>query len=175
MNIIRIIIMTLLAISLTACAGILPDPPEVQLSGLEISDVSLSHANFLATLKLFNPNSVRIDVERIRFTLFLNEIHVARSQTAKNFSIPAEDSRDVTVRLSSSFFDLFQLTRSLQNQQEVTFRIAGEVRIDGAGLLGRTIPIEREGILPLTGSLNQLRPDNQLLQPLDPLKKPILQ
>jgi LEA14-like dessication related protein len=174
MNIIRIMIMALLAISLTACAGIRPQPPEVQLSGLEISDVSLSHANFLATLKLFNPNSIGLDIEGLKFTLFLNDVRVAKGQTAKVFSIPAEDSRDVAVRLSSSFLDLFQLTRSLQNQQEVNFRIVGEIRIDGAGMLGRSIPLEREGTLPLSGSLNQLRPDSQLFQPMDSPEKQIL-
>jgi LEA14-like dessication related protein len=173
MNIIRIIIMTLLTISLTACAGIRPQPPEVQLSGLEISDVSLSHANFLATLKLFNPNSSRLDIEWLKFTLFLNDVRVAKGQTAKVFSIPAEESREVAVRLSSSFLDLFQLTRSLQNQQDVNFRIAGEIRINGAGMLGRSIPIERDGTLPLSGSLNLLKPDSQLFPPMDPPEKQI--
>ena len=41
----------LLTITLAACAGFRPVPPEIQLSTLEISDISLSHANFLATLR----------------------------------------------------------------------------------------------------------------------------
>ena len=64
------------------------------------------------------------------------------------------------MRLSSSFLDLFQLTRQLQGREEVTFRIDGQVKIGGFGLLGATIPIEREGSLPLSGSLKQLTPDN---------------
>ena len=174
MSMIRKVIMIFLAVSLAACAGMRPEPPEVQLSGLEITDVSLSHANFLATLKLFNPNSTALDIEGLKFTLFLNEVRVAKGQTAKVFSIPAEESSQAAVRLSSSFLDLFQLTRSLQNQQEITFRIAGEVKIGGIGLLGATIPIEREGTLPISGSLNQLLPGNPSLQPMEPLEKPIL-
>ena len=86
----RTILTLLLALTLSACAGIRPAPPEVQLAGLEITDVSLSHANFLATLKLFNPNSVSMDIKGLQFTLFLNDTRVAKGLTAKSFSIPAE-------------------------------------------------------------------------------------
>lgn len=162
----RLTVITLLGILLTACTGMRPEPPQVQLAALEITDVSLSHANFLATLRLFNPNNVTLDIEGIKFTLFLNDIRIARGVTAKTFSLPAEESGDAAIRLSSSFLDLLQLTRSLQNQDAITFRLAGEVKIGGRGLFGTTIPIDREGTLPLSGSLNQLRPGPQQLQPM---------
>lgn len=154
----RIAIVMLLAINLTACAGKRPEPPEVQLSRLEITDVSLSHANFLATLSLFNPNSFSLDIKQLTFTLFLNDVLIAKGLTAKTLAIPAEESGEAALRLSSSFLNLFQLSRSVQDQEEISFRIAGEVKIGGFGLIGATIPIEREGTLPLTGSLDQLIP-----------------
>jgi LEA14-like dessication related protein len=160
LNILRIIIATLLAVALAACAAMRPEPPQVQLSGLEITDVSLSHANFLATLDLYNPNSADLDIKRIEFTLFLNDIRIANGMTAKSFSIPAESNGTANVRLSSSFLNLFQFTRSLQGEDQISFHIVGEVKVGGIGLLGTTIPIEREGSLPLSGSLNQLLPAN---------------
>ena len=159
MNILCKTATTLLLVSLAACAGIRPEPPEVQLAGLEITDVSLSHANFLATLRLFNPNGVALDVRGLKFTLFLNEIRVATGQTAKAFTLGAEQSGEAALRLSSSYLDLLQLSGNLEGRDEITFRLAGEVRIGGYGLLGRTIPIERQGSLPLAGSLNRLAPD----------------
>ena len=175
MSLYRLAITILLLTSLTACAGIRPEPPEVQLSGLEITDVSLSHANFLATLSLFNPNSYGLDIEGLSFTLFLNDIRISKGLTAKAFSIPAEASGKASLRLSSSFLNLFQLSRSVQNQDEITFRIAGELKIGGLGLLGVTIPIEREGILPLSDSLNQLFPGSQPLHLKTPPENKILQ
>ncbi len=166
MRIKRLAVITLLGASLTACASMRPEPPQVQLAGLEITEVSLSHANFLATLALFNPNTAALDIEGIRFTLFLNDIRIARGVTTKSFSIPAEERSDAVIRLTSSFLDLLQLTRSLQNQDEITFHLAGEVKIGGVGLFGATIPIDREGTLPLSGSLNQLLPGPRQLQPM---------
>ncbi len=164
----------LLAITLAACAGIRPAPPEVQLSALEITDISLSHANFLATLRLYNPNGVALDIEGVKFTLFLNNIRIANGQTAKPLTLPAEESGLAAIRLSSSFLDLLQLTRELQNRSDITFRIAGEVKVGGYGLFGAAIPIEREGTLPLSGSLNQLMPGTGQMLPLKQLGNPAL-
>jgi LEA14-like dessication related protein len=161
----RTFVMILLALTLSACTGLRPAPLEVQLAGLEITEMSLSHANFLATLRLFNPNDIALNIESIKFTLFLNEVRIAKGLTAKDFSIPAQESEEATIRLSTSFFDLFQLTRKLQNQDEITFRIAGEVKVGGFGLFGTTVPIEREGSLPLSNNLDQLRPAPPLTAP----------
>ena len=159
-------VVVLMAISLAACAGLRPDPPEVQLAALEITDISLSHANFLATLRLYNPNGIDLDVKGIKFTLFLSNVRIANGQTAKAFTLPAEESGEAAIRLSSSFLDLLQLTHKLQGRNEITFRIVGEVKIGGYGLLGATIPIEREGSLPLSGSLTQLLPGSGSTPPL---------
>lgn len=168
MGIQRLAVITLLATCLAACAGVRPEPPQVQLAGLEITDVSLSHANFLATLRLYNPNNVGLDIKGVKFTLFLNNYRIANGQTAKTLTIPAEETGEAAVRLASSFLDLLLLSRNLQERDEITFRIVGEIRIGGYGLLGATIPIEREGTLPLTGSLNQLKSANQMRQLTDP-------
>ena len=161
MNFTRTVIVILLAAGLASCAGMRPAPPEVQLAGLEITDLSLSHANFLARLQVYNPNSISLDIKGLKFTLFLNDVRVADGQSTKPMSIAAEESGEAVVRLSSSFFNLFQLTRKLQDQDQIAFRIDGEVTVGGLGILNTTIPIEREGVLPLTGTLNQLRPDTR--------------
>jgi len=170
----RTVVIALLAISLTACAAIRPEPPEVQLSALEITDLSLSHANFLATLRLYNPNGVALDVKGIKFTLFLNDVRIANGQTAKAFTLPPEESGQTAIRLSSSFINLLQLTQKLQGHNEMTFRVVGEIKVGGYGLLGATIPIEHEGVLPLSGSLNQLLPSSGQTSPLKQLDNPVL-
>jgi LEA14-like dessication related protein len=155
----------MIALLLNGCAVMRPDPPDVQLAGLEITDLSLTHANFKATLRLYNPNATEIDIEGIEFNLYLNDTKVARGRTAKAFNLPAEDFADASLRLSSSFFNLFQLSRGLQDQTDISFRIAGKVKIGGYGVFGATIPIEADGRIPLKGSLNQLVPGAAIEQP----------
>lgn len=152
----RLLPILLLAMTLGGCATIRPQPPEVQLAGLTISDISLSHANFLATLNLYNPNNSTLDVEGLAFALFLDEVRVTRGASAKAFSIPAEQTGSTTLRLSTSFFDLFRLSQRLKDLEEVPFRIAGEVKIGGPGFLWMTVPVDSKGTIPLVGTLDQL-------------------
>lgn len=161
MSFTRALIAILLATILFACAALRPAPPEVQLTGLEITDLSLTHANFLARLQLYNPNGVSLDIKGLKFTLFLNDVRVADGQTAKSLTIPAEQRGEASIRLSSSLFNLYQLTHKLQGQGQIAFRIDGEVTIGGLGIFRATIPIEREGVLPLAGTLKQLRSDTR--------------
>lgn len=165
-NMIRTVILILLAAGLAACAVIRPAPPEVQLSGLEITDLSLSHANFLARVQLYNPNGVSLDIKSLKFTLFLQDVRVAEGQSTKPLTIPAEETGEAAIRLSSSFFNLFQLTRKLQDQDQIAFNLDGEVKVGGPGFLSTTIPIEHQGTLPLAGTLNHLRSGSRQGGPL---------
>jgi len=157
----------LLGFILTGCAAIRPEPPEVQLAGLTISDLSLSHANFLATLSVFNPNNSAIEIEGIEFALSLDEVPFARGSTAKAFSIPAEQTGEASLRLSTSLLNLFRLTQKLKGLNEVPFRIAGQVKVGGPGFLWMTVPIDSEGAIPLAGAFDQLFsvPDDFWRQP----------
>ena len=146
----------LMFLLLTGCATLRPEPPDVQLAGLTISDLSLSHANFLATLSVYNPNSTPLDIEGLEFALFLDDIRIARGKSGKTFSIPAEQTGQAALRLSTSFLDLFRLARKLKGLDELPFRIAGEVKIGGPGFLWMTVPIDSAGTIPLAGALDEL-------------------
>ena len=163
----HLLITLLLGCLLSGCATIRPEPPDVQLAGLTISDLSLSHANFLATVSLYNPNSTALEVEGLEFALFLGNLRFAQGKTAKTFTVPAEQTGEAALRLSTSFLDLFRLSQKLKKLDEVPFRIAGEIRIGGPGFLWMTVPIASEGTIPLAGALDQLfsTPEDYWRQP----------
>ena len=162
-----LLIALLLGCLLSGCATLRPEPPDVQLAGLTISDLSLSHANFLATISLYNPNSTALEVEGLEFALFLDNLRFAQGKTAKTFSVPAEQTGEAALRLSTSFLDLFRLSQRLKKLDEVPYRIAGEIRIGGPGFLWMTVPIASEGTIPLAGALDQLlsTPEDYWRQP----------
>ena len=164
---VRLLPILMLVFLLTGCATLRPEPPEVQLAGLTISDLTLSHANFLATLNLYNPNHSALDIKGLEFALFLDEMQVSRGATAKAFSIPAEQTGSASLRLSTSFVSLFRLAQRLKSLDAVPFRVAGEVKIGGPGFLRMTVPIDSKGTIPLAGTLDQLifAPDEFWRQP----------
>jgi LEA14-like dessication related protein len=153
----RLLLIMLLGLLLSGCATLRPEPPQVQLASLQLNDLSLSHANFLATLSLYNPNRTTLNVEGLEFSLFLDKIRIADGKTAKAFSIPAEQSGTAELRLAASFLEMIRLTQQIKNRDQVPFRIAGAVRIGGPGWLGVTVPINSEGTLPLADILDKLQ------------------
>ena len=91
--------MTLL---LTSCASMRPVAPEVSLLGLQLENLTLSHAILSADLSLYNPNDFPLDIQRAAYSLTLQGIQVARGQATEKLHIAAHETGTLTLRLSSS-------------------------------------------------------------------------
>jgi LEA14-like dessication related protein len=137
------------ALLLCSCATLRPDPPEVNLFGLQLENLTLSHAIFTADLNLYNPNNFAITVEKVRYALALKGIRIAHGQSSRSVRIEPLGSGDLAVRLSSSYLNLLRISRQAQGEEEIPFAIEGEITIGGFGVLSRTIPFKEEGIIPL--------------------------
>ncbi len=148
----RIVVARLLAgiaLLLTACASIHPAPPEVSLLSLQLENLTLSHAILSADLSFYNPNDFPLTIERAVYALTLQDIQVARGQATEKVHIAAHDTGSLTLRLSSSYFNLLRIGRNSQ-QQDIPFAIDGQVTLGGFGVLSRTVSFKEEGIIPLS-------------------------
>ncbi len=139
---------------LLGCSAIRPLPPEVNLVNLQLTDLTLTHANLLAQLKVFNPNSLPVNITDVDYSLFLNDIPVSHGQAVKQVRIGAEESGEVPLRLSSAYWDLLRILNQAQSGREVKFNLKGSVRVSGAGIFSKTFDFAREGVVPL----QQLQP-----------------
>ncbi|OEU60804.1 MAG: hypothetical protein BA870_02175 [Desulfuromonadales bacterium C00003094] len=141
--------MTLL---LTSCASMRPAAPEVSLLGLQLENLTLSHAILSADLSLYNPNDFPLDIQRAVYSLTLQDIQVARGQATEKLHIAAHETGALTLRLSSSYLNLLRIGRNSQ-QQDIPFSIDGQVTLGGFGVLSRTVSFKEEGIIPLSAFL----------------------
>lgn len=146
------VLLAALLLIFAGCASTRPLPPQIQLTSLQVSELSLSHAALEARLKLYNPNDFSVKVKEVSFDLALNNVHVAHGQGARDLEIGADQYGETSLRLSSSYLDLLQLGNRLQNSQEVNFLLEGSIRLGGFGILPVTVPIRREGSIPLGGT-----------------------
>ena len=142
----RLLVVVLL---LTACASVRPLPPEVSLLSLKLDNLTLSHAILSADLSLYNPNDFPLDIEKVAYSLSLQDIQVAQGQSANKVHIASHDTGTLTLRLSSSYLNLLRIGRDSQ-QQDIPFSIDGQVTLGGFGVLSRTVSFKEEGIIPLS-------------------------
>lgn len=143
----RILLASLILLALGACASLRPEPPEVSLIGLQVEELTLSHINMRADLRLFNPNRIGLTVEQVDYALALNGVRVSSGKSVAPVRIAAGDSADIALRISGSYLNLLQLVNNLQRQEDLKYLLDGSVKVGGMGILGRTFPVREEGVI----------------------------
>ncbi|NOQ66220.1 MAG: hypothetical protein GQ556_03265, partial [Desulfobacterales bacterium] len=99
----------LFIIPLYGCSTINIIPPEVNLMKVDVKDVTLSHVNLLAELRVFNPNGSGVTIQGVDYTLHLEGIKVFSGKSNLTQIIAPQEYGFLTLRLASSYFDLIQL------------------------------------------------------------------
>lgn len=145
------LLILLLLAALPSCALKPVIAPEVSLNDLQISELSLTHANMLAGLKIFNPNSIGVTIQQVDYSLSLNGIKVSSGQSAKEVSIGAEEYGTLNLRMSSAYWDLLRIFNQVQSGKNAKFLLDGKVKVGGYGILGKTFDFKKEGDISLSG------------------------
>lgn len=139
--------MLLITSCLILSCAVRPASPEVQLLNLRVGDLTLSHANLLATLRIFNPNTVPLTVQGVDYTFFLNGIQVADGRALQPVQVGAGEYGETVLRLSAGYLSLFQLANALQPEEQLKYALEGSVKIGGFRILDRNFPFRREGLI----------------------------
>lgn len=145
----RIAALYWISLALWGCALRPVEAPEVDLMNLQVTELTLTHANMLAGLRIYNPNSIALTVKDVEYTLELNGIRVSRGRSLKEVSVGAEQYGEIDLRLSSAYWDLLRLVGQAQNGENVRFDLRGRIRVGGLGLLSKTYDFSKEGEIPL--------------------------
>jgi len=154
----------IVALLLASCAAMQPVAPEINLMGLVVDEVTLSHVNMVASLRLFNPNAVTLQVQSVEYELELNRVKVSAGKSLRSLDIAPDDFGNLDLRLSSAYWDIFRFVNNLQQGEELDFRLTGKVRVGGLGIIGHTFNFDHEGKIPL---LNKEGLPSPLLDPLN--------
>lgn len=138
------------------CAGLKPQKPQVSLAALELAGLNLSHARVIARLELHNPNPYALAIDGARYRLFLAGRSIAEGSSLEPVSIAAGGRGYVDIDLSTSYLTLLSLSKSLRGAKEVDYRLEGNLDAGGPAWSSISIPIVREGIIPVADFLPPL-------------------
>ena len=106
----QMLIAFLLAIFFSACSTINTVPPEVNLMRVDVKDVTLSHVNLLADLRVFNPNEKVVTIQGVDYTLHLEGIKVFSGKSNQSQTIPPQEYGHLTLLQKALIFN-FRLVR----------------------------------------------------------------
>lgn len=145
----KLIPVLLTAIACTACAPVRITPPDVELMGIEVQDVSITHINFNATLRIYNPNREVVEVGAMSYELELNGQKIFASTTYVNEAIPPMSSIIVPLRISSAFWNLLSMFSKIEGGSKVEFRLSGDIEAGPEHNRKASFAFERTGAIDL--------------------------
>jgi LEA14-like dessication related protein len=116
---------------------------------VDIQDVTLSHVNLLADLRVFNPNEKGITIQGVNYTLHLEGIKVFSGRNNLSQTIEPQEYGLLTLRLSSAYWDIMQLLNKLPNKSEVAFSMQGTIRVGGSSMFAQSFSFDKQGVIPL--------------------------
>ena len=119
--------------------------PIITIKGVKIRGLHLSSIDFDVILRIENPNPFGATVRELPFTVFfrsgIQEKEIASGQTIK-MDIPASDSVEITVPLTSHDLALFEGIVSLIKRGNIQLEIKGTAVIDH--IIGWSLPVTEE-------------------------------
>jgi LEA14-like dessication related protein len=119
--------------------------PVVTIKGVKIRSLHLSSIDFDVVLKIENPNPFGATVRALPFIVFFRsgtqEKEIASGQTTK-MDIPASDSIEIIVPLTSHDLALFEGIVSLIKKGNILLEIKGTAIIDH--IIGWSLPVREE-------------------------------
>ena len=136
-------------IPLSSCSTINAIPPEVNLMRVEVQDVTLSHVNLLAEVRVFNPNEKGVTIQGIDYTLHLEGIKVFSGRNNLSKTIEPQEYGFLSLRVSSAYWNIIQLLNRLPNKTDVAFSMQGSIRVGGSSMFAQRFSFAKEGVIPL--------------------------
>jgi LEA14-like dessication related protein len=116
---------------------------------VDIQDVTLSHVNLLAELRVFNPNEKAVTVQGVDYKLHLEGIKVFSGRSNLSQTVEPQKYGLLSLRLSSAYWDIIQLLNRLPDKSEVAFSMNGTIKVGESSIFAQRFSFDKQGVIPL--------------------------
>lgn len=145
----------LITIYLTACAGTgtLVSSPTVNLTSVELTNVSLRHQTFNLGFDVANPNPFPLPVRAVEYRVFFDDERFAGGETEGSFTVPARGQDEFTISVELDFVNTATQIASLFRRgvpELVNYELQGNLTVDIP--FTKPIPFSSTGVIQLDGS-----------------------
>lgn len=133
----RITLLALSFILMTGCANLqnllqgAVKHPTVNYKSVALGDVNADHIEIKPTLSIFNPNGFSVPVDSLDYELSINDKNMVSGKTDKVGTLPAKQSKDLTLGLVLSQQTLKAFQDLLFKEDKITYKIKGFAKVMG--------------------------------------------
>ena len=146
-GILRLVLLALV----TGCSSLPgnPEPPRVNLVGLQLVSMELFEQRYQVRLRIKNPNAYELPIHGIDFRLDINGQAFADGVSNRSVTVPAYGEDVIALEVSSNLIQVFRQLQSLEQSRSPGF----EYRINGTiavGDSGQRLPFDYSGDMQLS-------------------------
>lgn len=119
----------IISLMLSACAGLLkkPEPPQVQLAGVVLTQANLLEQSFIIKLQLSNPNDFELPIKGLLYQVDVNDQEFVHGSSLAEITLPAKGSAILEVDAKTNLQALARQLRGIKAAENARYRIRGEI------------------------------------------------
>lgn len=136
----RALLLSTAFILLSSCASLLQSAvkePAITYKSIALGDINNQQVELRPTLSIFNPNGFSVPVDSVEYELIINNKEMLKGETDKLGTLPAKESKDVTLSLMLSQKTLEYFQDILFKEDKIDYKIKGF-----ASVMGLRVPYE---------------------------------
>ena len=123
-----LILIFLLQSSCSMVAKWFAEEPKVTLQNVTVHKLSFAGLETKLTAAIENPNSFALTMENLYFDVQVNDNKVGQGKFSQQFSVPAQDSRELTIPINFDGSATLSLVQEyLKNPADLNARVIGTI------------------------------------------------
>ncbi|MGI9202887.1 MAG: LEA type 2 family protein [Woeseiaceae bacterium] len=151
----RVVVILTAVGMLSACAGTstLVDSPSVNLTSVELAEVSFSRQTFRLGFDVDNPNPFPLPIQAVEYRVILDEEKFAGGATEGRFTVPAGGRDDFTISVDLDMLNsAAQLSSLLVGgmREAVSYELQGSLTVDIP--FTKPLPFSSTGVIDVHGN-----------------------
>lgn len=140
---------------LSACAGTgtLIDSPSVNLTSVELAEVSLGRQTFNLGFDVDNPNPFPLPIQAVEYRVILDKKKFAGGATEGSFTVPARGRDDFTISVDLDMLNSAAQLSSLLlggTREAVSYELQGSLTVDIP--FTKPLPFSSTGVIDVYGN-----------------------
>jgi LEA14-like dessication related protein len=123
--------------------------PTVNIKNVRLTGVNFSSVNLAFDTRIQNPNPLSISLTGFGYNFLLNNSSFLTGQNTKGITIAANGESSFEIPLTLNFIDIYNAFQSLSSQDSTNYQIDCNVSFNLPILGNITIPVKKQGYVPL--------------------------
>ena len=123
--------------------------PDVSVSDMHITGLSLSNVELTFDISVDNPNPVAVTLASYGYDLKINQNSFVQGTQENNTKVQPSGSSVIQVPVRLGFHELYSTFTALKDKDETDYEFVGDVGVNVPVLGLVKVPIEKKGVFPV--------------------------